>query len=84
MARKKISTTVYLELWQTAGFAHLSRTTNVPAAKLMRDAFDAYLEDMLSGDVLAQLRADHRSELERLRDRVDELEAEVRRGQERT
>ena len=80
MGRKKISTTIYLEQWQAAALAHISETSGVPQAKMIRDAIDGFLEDRLAPEMVAEFRADGLSEMDKMRNRLRELEAKIARN----
>lgn len=53
MARKKISTTVYLDAWQVDALKHITGTTGVPTAKIIRGAIDVFLEERMDPQQMA-------------------------------
>ncbi|MGD9749423.1 MAG: hypothetical protein AB7W59_00345 [Acidimicrobiia bacterium] len=77
MARKKISTTLYMEPWHDAALKGIKARTGMPAATMIRDAIEEYLVDRLTPSEVAEYKRDTDSmdeEVARLKERIASLE----------
>lgn len=79
MARKKVSTTVYLEPWQIEALKAQAEASGVPMAKAIRDAITDYLNSNMDSRTLAVYRrhdavTNTAGELEQLRAKLESME----------
>lgn len=77
MARKKLSTTVYLEPWQVEALRTMSSRAGTPMARMIREAIAAYIEACMSAVEIEAMRRARESEIATLRARLAELETPV-------